>query len=141
MVAGGTAVVVVVVASTLQNMFRVKNSMIRLLFGRRTEDIGSSSNTLPLHYCCTDIAVVPHTREKTCGTGIRLRFVSAVSSTSSMTYSYSSTTRQQQTASLLLCVQYWFWSLESYSCGKKQTCYCSRSGCCAPDGVLGSRLR
>ena len=67
-VVGGTpccSIFVVVASSTLL-------SARPLLLGYKTEDIGSGSIHTRLLYCCT---VVPHTRQKASGSGIRLKYV------------------------------------------------------------------
>ena len=88
--------VVVVVSSALQDMFRCRNSCGCSVTRQKTSDqapIRYYYYYYYSYYYCTDIAVVPRTKEKTSGSGIRLRDGAAVSSASS-TYSYSSITYQ-----------------------------------------------
>ena len=53
-------------------------------------------------FLCTDIAVVPHAREKTSGSGIRLRRVTAVPPTSSTKHSSSITGDHSKQDQILL---------------------------------------
>ena len=118
-------IVIVVASSILQHMFRCKNSCGCCSVTRQ-----KTSDQAPIrYYYCTDIDVAPHTRDKTRGSGIRLRYVTVVSPTSSTTYSFnSSNSTEHSNNSIPAASCFWVyvrtavlvWSLETYSSGKKQ---------------------